>query len=88
MKKILVLILALVLCLSFAACTAEEAAPEESTPSESAPVEESANPGLQKLIVGASPSPHAEILRQVVEDLAAQGIDLEIVEFLLGRAGH
>ncbi len=81
MKKILVLILALVLCLSFAACTAEEAAPEESTPSESAPVEESADPGLQKLIVGASPSPHAEILRQVVEDLAAQGIDLEIVEF-------
>ena len=81
MKKILVLILALVLCLSFAACTAKEPAPEESASStgESAPSETPAE--NQKLIVGASPSPHAEILRQVVDDLAAEGIDLEIVEF-------
>lgn len=81
MKKILVLILALVLCLSFAACTAKEPAPEESSSStgESTPSETPAE--NQKLIVGASPSPHAEILRQVVDDLAAEGIDLEIVEF-------
>ncbi len=81
MKKILVLILALVLCLSFAACTAKEPAPEESASStgESTPSETPAE--NQKLIVGASPSPHAEILRQVVDDLAAEGIDLEIVEF-------
>ena len=86
MKKFLALILALVLCLSFAACAAEEPAPEESTPSEEATsAEESASSEapaeLQTLIVGASPSPHAEILRQVVDDLAAEGIDLQIVEF-------
>ncbi len=86
MKKILALILALVLCLSFAACAAEEPAPEESTPSEEAtsaeePASSEAPVENQKLIVGASPSPHAEILRQVVDDLAAEGIDLEIVEF-------
>ena len=33
------------------------------------------------LVVGASPTPHAEILRQVVSDLKAQGIDLQIKEY-------
>ncbi|MCL2882725.1 MAG: MetQ/NlpA family ABC transporter substrate-binding protein [Coriobacteriia bacterium] len=33
------------------------------------------------LVVGASPTPHAEILRQVVGDLKAQGIDLQIKEY-------
>jgi D-methionine transport system substrate-binding protein len=84
MKKFLALILALVLSLSFAACAAEEPAPEE-TSSEAPSTEESASSEapaeLQTLIVGASPSPHAEILRQVVDDLAAEGIDLQIVEF-------
>lgn len=31
--------------------------------------------------IGASPSPHAEILAQVKEDLAAQGYTLEIIEY-------
>lgn len=35
----------------------------------------------QKIRVGATPSPHAEILELVKEDLAALGFDLEIVEF-------
>ncbi|RMX04069.1 ABC transporter substrate-binding protein [Corticibacter populi] len=35
----------------------------------------------QKLVVGASPVPHAEILEQVVPVLKQQGIDLEIKEF-------
>lgn len=34
-----------------------------------------------KLVVGASPSPHAEILKQVQADLKAKGIDLQIQEF-------
>ncbi|MCL2332846.1 MAG: MetQ/NlpA family ABC transporter substrate-binding protein [Actinomycetia bacterium] len=34
-----------------------------------------------KLVVGASPTPHAEILKQVVGDLKAQGIDLQIKEY-------
>ena len=34
-----------------------------------------------KLKVGASPTPHAQILEQVKETLAGKGIELEIVEF-------
>ena len=34
-----------------------------------------------KIKVGATPSPHAEILEAVKEDLAAEGIELEIVVF-------
>ncbi|MFV0466411.1 MAG: MetQ/NlpA family ABC transporter substrate-binding protein [Lachnospiraceae bacterium] len=33
------------------------------------------------LKVGATPSPHAEILEQVADDLAEQGITLEIIEY-------
>lgn len=33
------------------------------------------------LKVGASPAPHAEILELIVDDLAEQGITLEIVEY-------
>lgn len=36
---------------------------------------------LVKLKVGATPVPHAELLELVKEDLVAEGIDLEIVEF-------
>jgi D-methionine transport system substrate-binding protein len=35
----------------------------------------------QSLIIAASPSPHAEILRQVKPILAKEGIDIEIKEF-------
>jgi D-methionine transport system substrate-binding protein len=34
-----------------------------------------------KLKVGATPVPHAELLNLIKPDLAAQGIDLEVVEF-------
>lgn len=33
------------------------------------------------LKVGASPTPHAEILEQIVDDLAAEGYELEIIEY-------
>lgn len=33
------------------------------------------------LKIGASPEPHAEMLKLVVDDLASQGITLEIIEF-------
>lgn len=36
---------------------------------------------LQKLVIGATPTPHAEILEQVKEDLKNEGIDLEIKIF-------
>lgn len=37
--------------------------------------------GATKLVVGASPSPHAEILEAVRDQLSQQGIELEIEEF-------
>jgi D-methionine transport system substrate-binding protein len=37
--------------------------------------------GGAALTVGATPVPHAELLNLVKEDLAAQGIDLKVVEF-------
>ncbi len=49
--------------------------PSASTPTESTPVEN------VKLRVGASPTPHAEILEFAKSLLAEQGVDLEIVEF-------
>ena len=61
MKKILALVLSLVLVLSLCACGAKEEAPA------AAPVEEAAS---NKIIVGASSTPHAEILEQVKAPLA------------------
>ena len=49
--------------------------PSASPPTESTPVEN------VKLRVGASPTPHAEILEFAKSLLAEQGVDLEIVEF-------
>lgn len=40
-----------------------------------------ADGGTKVLKVGATAVPHAEILEQVKEDLKAQNIDLQIVEF-------
>lgn len=34
-----------------------------------------------KITIGASPSPHAEILNLVVDDLEAEGVELEVKEF-------
>lgn len=65
--KLLAGLCAAVLTFSFAGCGA--AAPETSAE------------GSAKLVVGASPSPHAEILEAVRDQLAEQGIELEIEEF-------
>lgn len=67
MKKVsLLLILVLVLGV-FAGC-AQQAAEE--------PAAE-----LQKIVVGATPSPHAEILNAIKEDMAAAGYELVVQEF-------
>lgn len=42
---------------------------------------ETAKTELQVLKIGASPVPHAELLNLVKEDLKAEGIDLQIIEF-------
>ena len=56
-------------------------APETTTPAETAPAETASSEGAVTLKVGASPTPHAEILAVVKDLLAQEGITLEIVEF-------
>ncbi|MCI5689780.1 MAG: MetQ/NlpA family ABC transporter substrate-binding protein [Clostridiales bacterium] len=75
MKMLLALAAALVLCLGLAACggaPAGEAEPKEDPNTASEPV---------TLKIGATPAPHQEILEQVVDVLAEQGITLEIVPY-------
>ena len=88
MKKLLALLFALTMVLALAACggtaeTEEPAEAEETETAEAAEAEETTEStgDTVTLRVGASPTPHAEILAQVVDDLAEQGIDLQIVEY-------
>ncbi len=78
MKKLLTLALALVLCLSLAACggSKETPAPTEEKPAETEAPAEAAEPTV--LNVAASATPHAEILEICVPILAEQGIDLQV----------
>ncbi len=47
----------------------------------SSETETAASSSTTKIVVGATPEPHATLLSLVVDDLAAQGIELEIKEF-------
>ncbi|MEG1862489.1 MAG: MetQ/NlpA family ABC transporter substrate-binding protein [Oscillospiraceae bacterium] len=67
MKKLISVILALTLCISLSACGTKPS--PNSTDKKNV------------LRVGASPSPHAEILEKAKEILSKDGITLEIVEF-------
>ena len=86
MKKILVLVLTLVVILSLAACGSSASAPAATAaPATEAPAAETPAPAEEtaaepvKLVVGASSTPHGELLEIVKPALAEQGIDLEIV---------
>lgn len=72
MKKLLTLVAILLLA---AACST----PTSQSSSDSS--SQSISNQTVILKVGASPAPHAEILESVKEDLAAQGITLQITEF-------
>ena len=76
-KKFLSLALALVLSLSLAACGSKKEEAPAAAPAETPA--ETTEPVV--LNVAASSSPHAEILEQVVDVLAEQGIDLQIHEY-------
>jgi D-methionine transport system substrate-binding protein len=71
-KKLICLLLVASLLVGLAACSPSGGTTDQTTTGEQAPV---------TLKVGASPSPHAQILNLVKDDLAAQGITLEVVEF-------
>ena len=93
MKKTLSIILALVLalaaltgCGSSSSTTAAEAteAPAAETEATEAPAEEAADDSaaeLEVIKVGASATPHAEILESVKDALAAEGYDLQVVVY-------
>ena len=76
-KKFLSLALALVLSLSLAACGSKKEEAPAADPAETPT--ETTEPVV--LNVAASSTPHAEILEQVVDVLAEQGIDLQIHEY-------
>ena len=78
MKKILALVLSLVLILSLCACGAKEESPAAAPAEEAAPAESAE---LVKIVVGASSTPHAEILEQVKAPLAEAGYELDIVVY-------
>ncbi|MCI2106853.1 MAG: MetQ/NlpA family ABC transporter substrate-binding protein [Intestinimonas sp.] len=79
-KKILAAALALVLGLSLAACgdSVSSSTPAPSASSESTTPAPSASGKMTVLKVAASATPHAEILAQVKDVLAQQGIDLQV----------
>ena len=84
MKKLIAIVLTLVLALSFAACAQPASDPADAAPADTAAPEttESAAPAeIVKVKVGASVTPHAEILNAVKDELKAAGYDLEVVEF-------
>ncbi|MEA5060557.1 MAG: MetQ/NlpA family ABC transporter substrate-binding protein [Candidatus Pelethousia sp.] len=88
MKKLFAVALALVVALAAFGCASQPAAPAEepaATEAPAAPAEEpaaaEAPAELVKIKVGASITPHAEILAAIKDDLATAGYDLEIVEF-------
>jgi len=66
------------LAIAPAAVSAESVA---ETPAADPEIIEAPADGDTKIVVGATPSPHAEILEQVKEALAAKGWELEIVEY-------
>lgn len=69
------LILALTVALGIFAMTGCSAAEDEPAAGEQPAGETTV------IKVGASPTPHAEILEQIADDLAAEGYELEIVEY-------
>lgn len=80
-KKVLALALAVVLVLALAACTGgtETKGPGNSNAPDAA--DTTPKPETVKLKVAASATPHAEILAQVKDELAEQGIDLVVTEY-------
>lgn len=68
-------------CGSSASTAPSQPASEASSQPASASLPASTSGATTKLVVGASPAPHAEILEQVVPILAEQGIELEIKVF-------
>ncbi|MEK3791458.1 MetQ/NlpA family ABC transporter substrate-binding protein [Paenibacillus sp. FSL R7-0204] len=88
MKKVLLTFFSLTLILVLAACGNNKAnnttnSAATTAPTEAAAAEPTTEPAADPvtLVIGASPVPHAEILKAIAPLLEAQGIKLEIKEF-------
>lgn len=79
-KKVLALALAVVLVLALAACTGGTGTKNPGN-SDAPDATNTPKPEMVKLKVAASATPHAEILAQVKDELAEQGIDLVVTEY-------
>ena len=73
MKKYIAILLTLSIALAFAACGSSAPAATSAPAASEAPAE------LEKIVVGATSTPHGEILEQVKDALAAEGYELDIV---------
>ena len=84
MKKFVGILLTAALAFGAIGCTSTTESTESTEGTENTATEESGDTTSGEtttIKVGAVPTPHAEILKQVQPILAEQGIDLEIVEF-------
>jgi D-methionine transport system substrate-binding protein len=88
MKKLISIVLALALALALAGCGQTEAPAATETPATTeaptateTPAAEATFDAEHTITVGASSTPHAEILEQVKEALLTQGYNLEIVVY-------
>lgn len=88
MKKLLSILLCAALVLGLAACGTAASdptdAPESVAPASDAPATDAAETPsgeLEKIVVGASSTPHAEILEAVKGELEALGYELEVTIF-------
>ncbi len=85
MKKFIALVIAALLTLGVVGCGGQNP-PASNSPaapaslSDPAPSGDASN-GLTVLKVAASPAPHAEILNSVKDAMAAEGFDLQVVEY-------
>ena len=79
MKKLLTILLVLTLTLSLVACGGAQTT--TTTANDAATTEAAGSADDNVITVGASSTPHAEILEQVKDALAAEGYTLNIVTY-------
>lgn len=81
MKKVLAIVLAALLIVAALAGCAAKSETADTTATTDTAAAETTDGKLEVLKVGASSTPHAEILEQVRDTLAAEGYDLQIVVY-------
>ena len=81
MKKVLAIVLAALLIVAALAGCAAKSKTADTTATTDTAAAETTDGKLEVLKVGASSTPHAEILEQVRDTLAAEGYDLQIVVY-------